>query len=108
MMKTLQVELGERSYPIYIGRDLLSKSELLTQHINGNEVLVVTNETVAPLYLQSVLNVLTDHRCESVVLPDGEQYKTLEVLNQIFDQLLTSHFSRQFTHLYCLPNMAPF
>ena len=97
MMKTLQVELGERSYPIYIGRDLLSKSELLTQHINGNEVLVVTNETVAPLYLQSVLDVLTDYRCESVVLPDGEQYKTLEVLNQIFDQLLTSHFSRQVT-----------
>ena len=97
MMKTLQVELDERSYPIYIGRDLLSKPELLTQHINGNEVLVVTNETVAPLYLQSVLDVLTDYRCESVVLPDGEQYKTLEVLNQIFDQLLTSHFSRQVT-----------
>jgi len=97
MMKTLQVALAERSYPIYIGRDLLSKAELLTQHINGNEVLVVTNETVAPLYLQSVLDVLTDYRCESVVLPDGEQYKTLEVLNQIFDQLLTSHFSRQVT-----------
>ncbi len=97
MMKTLQVALAERSYPIYIGRDLLSQPELLTQHINGNEVLVVTNETVAPLYLQSVLDVLTDYRCESVVLPDGEQYKTLEVLNQIFDQLLTSHFSRQVT-----------
>ena len=97
MMKTLQVALDERSYPIYIGRDLLSQPELLTQHINSNEVLVVTNETVAPLYLQSVLDVLTDYRCESVVLPDGEQYKTLEVLNQVFDQLLTSHFSRQVT-----------
>lgn len=97
MMKMLQVALGERSYPIYIGHDLLSQPELLTQHIKGNEVLVVTNETVAPLYLQAVLDSLQDYRCESAVLPDGEQYKNLEVLNQVFDQLLTSHFSRQVT-----------
>jgi len=96
-MKTLQVSLGDRSYPIYIGGDLLSQATLLTKHIKGKDVLVVTNTIVAPLYLQSVLDVLTDYRCESVILPDGEQYKTLEVLNQVFTKLLEVKFSRQVT-----------
>ena len=97
MMKTLQVSLGDRSYPIYIGENLLSQPELLTQHIKGTEVLVVSNTTIAPLYLQKVLNLLGDYRCESVVLPDGEEFKTLEVMNQIFDSLLKSKFSRRVT-----------
>lgn len=97
MMNTLQVSLGDRSYPIYIGENLLSQAELLTQHIKGSEVLVVSNTTIAPLYLQKVLDLLTDYRCESVVLPDGEEFKTLEVMNQIFDSLLTSRFSRRVT-----------
>ena len=97
MMKTLQVSLGDRSYPIYIGEDLLSEPELLTQHIKGSEVLVVSNSTIAPLYLQQVLDSLTDFRCESVILPDGEEFKTLEVMNQIFDSLLKSRFSRRVT-----------
>jgi len=97
MMKTLHVSLGERSYPIYIGDDILSQAALLTQHIQGKEVLVVTNTTIAPLYLQSVLELLTEYRCESVILPDGEEFKNLEVLNQVFDELLQSHFSRQVT-----------
>jgi 3-dehydroquinate synthase len=97
MMKTLQVALDERSYPIYIGAELLSQPELLTQHIDSKEVLVVTNETVAPLYLQKVLQALTDYRCESVVLPDGEEFKNLTVLNQIFDKTLASQFSRHVT-----------
>jgi len=97
MMKTLQVSLGDRSYPIYIGEGLLFQSELLTQHIKGSEVLVVSNTTIAPLYLQQVLDCLTDYRCESVVLPDGEEFKTLEVMNQIFDRLLQSRFTRRVT-----------
>ena len=96
-MKTLNVSLGDRSYPIYIGSDLLSQPELLTTHIKSKEVLVVTNETIAPLYLDKVTSLLVDYRCESVVLPDGEEYKTLEVLNQVFDKLLSSRFSRQVT-----------
>tara|TARA_R110002050_G_scaffold269917_2_gene412486 strand:- start:17939 stop:19018 length:1080 start_codon:yes stop_codon:yes gene_type:complete len=96
-MKTLQVSLGDRSYPIYIGGDLLSQATLLTEHIKGKDVLVVTNTTVAPLYLQSVLDALTGYRCESVILPDGEQYKTLEVLSQVFTTLLEEKFSRQVT-----------
>ena len=96
-MKTLQVSLGDRSYPIYIGQDLLSQPELLTQHIKYNEVLVVSNTTIAPLYLQQVLDLLIDYRCESVILPDGEEFKTLEVMNQVFDSLLKSRFSRRVT-----------
>lgn len=96
-MKTLQVSLGERSYPIYIGSDLLSQVTLLNKHIKGKDVLVVTNSTVAPLYLQSVLDALSDYRCEAVILPDGEQYKTLDVLNQVFTKLLEEKFSRQVT-----------
>lgn len=100
MIKTLHVALAERSYPIYIGDNLLSQADLITQHIKGKEVLVVTNTTIAPLYLQKVLDLLADdYRCESVILPDGEQYKNLEILNQIFDALLTAHFSRQVTIL---------
>ena len=63
----------------------------------GKEILVVTNERVAPLYLQRILDSLVAYQCETVILPDGEQYKTLEVLNKIFDQLLTAHCSRQVT-----------
>lgn len=96
-MKTLQVALGERSYPIYIGDGVLSQADLLTRHIQGKEVLVVTNTTIAPLYLQNVLDSLTDYRAESVILPDGEEFKSLDVLNQVFDKLLSSHFSRQVT-----------
>jgi len=98
MMKTLQVSLGARSYPIYIGTDLLSQGHLLAQHIQHKEVCIVTNTTVSPLYLESLLTLLPkDFQCETVVLPDGEQYKSLLELNQIFDQLLTSRFSRQVT-----------
>ena len=97
MIKTLHVSLGERSYPIYIGDDLLSQAELLKKHIKDKEVLVVTNTTIAPLYLDKVLDLLGDYRCESVILPDGEQYKTLDVLNQVFDKLLQQRYSRRVT-----------
>ena len=97
MMKTLSVKLGERSYPIYIGYNLLSQPEFISRHITGREVLIVTNETIAPLYLQLVLNSLHNHSCKSVILPDGEKFKSLDILNKIFDQLLINNFSKQVT-----------
>lgn len=97
MMNTLQVALGERSYPIYIGEQLLSETPLFAAHIKGKEVLIVTNETVAPLYLDSVKAALTAYRVETVILPDGEQYKTLEIMQRIFDGLLQARMSRQVT-----------
>jgi 3-dehydroquinate synthase len=96
-MKKLQVELGDRSYPIYIGSGLLSQSELLVKHIKSRQVVVVTNETIAPLYLDAVLKNLQGYIVETVILPDGEQFKTLDYVTQIFDKLLASKFSRNST-----------
>ena len=96
-METLQVDLGKRSYPIYIGKKLLGKATLVCSHVKGQQVLIVTNETVAPLYLEKTLTAFADFKTASVILPDGEKYKNLEVLNQIFDALLNQRFDRKTT-----------
>jgi 3-dehydroquinate synthase len=96
-MNTLQVELGDRSYPIYIGSRLLEQSRLYQQHIRSKQVLIITNETVAPLYLDSVSRNLLGYAVETVILPDGEQFKTLDTLTLIFDKLLSCKFSRNAT-----------
>ncbi len=100
VLSTLEVDLGERSYPIYIGQGLLDAAELLDRHLGGSrQVLVVSNDVVAPLYLQRLESALKGRQVEAVVLPDGEQYKTLEILNRIFDHLLEQHFERSCTLL---------
>jgi len=96
-MQTLPVDLGERRYPIYIGPGLLQQPELLRPHIPGQQVLWVSNETVAPLYLEQAQAMLAGLRQTAVVLPDGEQYKNLEILNRIFDALLAARYNRQCT-----------
>ena len=96
-MKTLHVELGDRRYPIYIGPGLLGQPDLLRPHIPGRQVLVVSNTTVAPLYLDRTRAALTGLRHEAVILPDGEQYKTLETLNDVFTALLSHRFDRNCT-----------
>jgi len=96
-MKILTVALDDRSYPIYIGEKLLSDESLLTRHIKSKQVVIVSNEIVAPLYLQTVQQHLSAYEVASVILPDGEQYKTLESLNLIFDTLLANKFSRNTT-----------
>jgi 3-dehydroquinate synthase len=96
-MKTLHVDLGDRSYPIFIAPDLLGNSEHLTPYIKGNQVCIVSNETVAPLYLEKVKSSLKGFDVTEVILPDGEQYKTLETVNLIFDGLLKSRQNRTTT-----------
>ncbi len=96
-MHTLNVELGDRRYPIYIGAGLLGRGELLAPHIPGRQVLVVSNETVAPLYLERLSAALTGFRQHNVILPDGEQFKTLDILNRIFDALLQNRCDRDIT-----------
>ncbi len=96
-MKTLTVELGSRSYPIHVGQQLLGNAELLTRHIRGRQVMVVTNDTIAPLYLENVRQQLSDFDTASVILPDGEQYKNLDTLNTIFTALLEQRFNRDCT-----------
>jgi 3-dehydroquinate synthase len=96
-MNTLTVDLGTRSYPIYIGQALLGKPELLEKYISGQQVMLVSNETVAPLYLQTVLNMLAGFETATVILPDGEQFKNLDTLNTIFSALLENRFNRDCT-----------
>lgn len=97
-MKELQVELNNgRSYPIYIGSGLLSRAELLQRHIGSKQVAIVTNENVANLYLPALRTALQGMQLAEVVLPDGEQYKTLQYLEKIFDGLLSNKFSRNST-----------
>lgn len=96
-MKKLLVELGDRSYPIYIGAGLLNQPELLSQHIKARQVVIVSNATIAPLYLDKVLKNLPNFDVETVILPDGEQFKTLEYVTHIFDKLLACKFSRNST-----------
>lgn len=96
-MQTLHVELGERSYPIYIGADLLARTDLLAPHIAGRQVAIVTNETVAPLYLGALEAALVGYAVTSIVLPDGEAFKNWETLQTIFDGLLGARHDRRTT-----------
>lgn len=99
IVRTLTVALDERSYPIYIGSQLLQRADLLASAIRGRQVLVVTNDTVAPLYLQPLQDVLQDYDTRSLVLPDGEAYKTLEVMDRVITALLERRFDRSSTLL---------
>ncbi len=96
-MIRLEVDLGARSYPIYIGEGLLGQQDLLDSHIPGRSVLLVSNDTVAPLYLDRTLATIADRRVETCILPDGEQYKTLDTLNRIYDVLLRKKLDRNTT-----------
>ncbi|MGR9072675.1 MAG: 3-dehydroquinate synthase [Gammaproteobacteria bacterium] len=96
-MKILQVDLGERSYPILIGPGLLSNEGLLKRYIRSKQVLIVTNETIEPLYLEKIRCGLDEFQVETLILPDGEQYKTLESASKIFDKLMQARFSRNST-----------
>jgi len=96
-METISVSLGDRSYPIFIGSNLLSQSNLYAPHIHGAQVFIVTNETIAPLYLNNLKNSLVGFNIASVILPDGESHKNLTTLNEIFTALLTEKHNRTTT-----------
>lgn len=96
-MQILQVDLGERSYPIYIGADLLGRADVLAPHILGRQVAIVTNETVAPLYLERIKAALAGYAVTPIVLPDGEAFKNWQTLQKIFDGLLAARHDRHTT-----------
>lgn len=96
-MKTLTVDLADRSYPIFIGESLISQAELFTPYISGKQVMIVTNTTVAPLYLAQLKSSLAGFDVDEVILPDGEEFKNLETLNLIFDALLSKRHNRTTT-----------
>lgn len=98
-MQTLQVKLGERSYPIHIGQDLLTKADLILPHLKRKQVAIVTNTTVAPLYLEKIAQPLRAAGISviPIILPDGEAYKNSETLNLIYDALLQNRCERSTT-----------
>ncbi|WP_164887487.1 3-dehydroquinate synthase [Hahella sp. KA22] len=96
-METLQVELGDRSYPIYIGAGLLKASSYFADAIRHKQVMIVTNETIAPLYLEQLEASLEGFQVDKTILEDGEQFKNLDSLNNIFDHLLTQKHNRTTT-----------
>ncbi|KQJ91242.1 hypothetical protein BRADI_4g36503v3 [Brachypodium distachyon] len=97
----VDVDLGDRSYPIYIGPGLLDEPDLLQRHVIGKRLLVVTNTTVAPLYLEKVTWALTHDNpnvsVESVILPDGEKYKVMDTLMKVFHKAVEARLDRRCT-----------
>lgn len=99
MIQTLEVSLAERTYTIHIGSGLLNQTELLLHHLKGKQVAIISNTTVAPLYMQQVAQPLRDKgmRVIEVILPDGEAYKNSDTLNLIYDALLEARCERNTT-----------
>ena len=89
-METVQIDLGERSYPIVISQDVLAQSQTWTALPKAAAALIVTNDVVEPLYLQALKQTLSQKYAQVhvVVLPDGEAHKDWQTLNLIFDGLL--------------------
>ena len=98
-MQTLNVALGDRAYPIHIGSGLLSQTDLILPHLKRNNVAIVTNTTVAPLYLEKLAKPLREAGVNvlEIILPDGEAYKNSETLNLIYDTLLKNRCERSTT-----------
>lgn len=99
MMQTLHVALGDRAYPIHIGSQLLTKVDLILPHLKRMQVAIVSNTTVAPLYMQKIAQPLIAAGVSviEIILPDGEAYKNNETLNLIYDALLRNRCERNTT-----------
>ncbi|MEM7406103.1 MAG: 3-dehydroquinate synthase [Pseudomonadota bacterium] len=96
-MNVLEVCLGDFSYPIHIGAGVMKDPELLMPHIGSGGALIVTNETIATLYLERLEQTLTGQKVATAVVPDGEAYKTLDTLAQIYDALIDNRCGRDVT-----------
>ena len=93
-LQQLGIDLGERSYPILIGTGLLKDADLLARHITASTLMIVTNEVVAPLYLPQLKAALAGRKLFEIVLPDGEDTKSLETLSKVFDALIAARMNR--------------
>jgi 3-dehydroquinate synthase len=98
-MQTLKVDLANRSYPIHIGRNLIADADLILPHLRRKHVAIVTNTTVAPLYLDKLSQTLQAAGVNliPIILPDGEAYKNTDTLNKIYDALLQNRCERSTT-----------
>lgn len=93
---SVEVDLGDRSYPIFIGSGSLSNTAV-SRFVTGNKALIVTNSTVAPLYMAQLQEQLRGKEVDYIILEDGEQFKNLDTLNLIFNQLLERNHDRKTT-----------
>ena len=96
-MKQVVVELGDRSYPIYIGAGMLAQAADLLGPRLSEQTLVVSNTVVAPLYLDALLDGLPDITSRTLIVEDGERRKTVETMNAVITRLLEERFSRTCT-----------
>ncbi len=96
-MQTLHVDLGDRSYPIFIGAGILKNHELSKPHIKGNSTAVVSNTTIGPLYIDSIHKHTNNYKNIDVILPDGEEFKTMDTLGQVHTEMLTARCDRKTT-----------
>jgi len=94
-MKTINIDLGQRSYPIYVGNNLIRNHTIFKKHIQTKKIAVVTNTRVGPIYLDALIAVLgNDKEIIPIILPDGEQHKNIDTLNKIYDVLLQNKCDR--------------
>jgi 3-dehydroquinate synthase len=98
-MKILNVELGDRSYPIYIGSDLLEDPKIITSHIKTKTICIVSNTTVSKLYLENIKNLLDGYQVVEAIIDDGEEFKNHDSLNHIYTKLLENQCNRDTTIL---------
>ncbi|MDP5040405.1 MAG: iron-containing alcohol dehydrogenase, partial [Paraglaciecola sp.] len=96
-MATISVELGERSYPIFINADLLKQPDLILPYLKTKTVVVVTNDVVEPLYYPLLLNALQGCQVSKIVIPDGEEHKTLATFELVSSKLLEMSAARDTT-----------
>ena len=93
-MFTVDVELGDRSYPIFIGQGLLNKPGLVTSFFGKGKIVIVSNDVVAPLYLEKTRQLFSGHDVAEIILPDGEANKNLDAISHIYDRLLAGKYDR--------------
>jgi 3-dehydroquinate synthase len=98
-MKLLNVDLADRSYPIYIGKDLLKDKKIITAHIKTKTVCLVSNTTVSHLYLKNLKSLLDDYQIVEAIIEDGEEFKNYDSLNFIYSKLLENQCNRDTTIL---------
>ncbi len=93
-MFTVDVELGDRAYPIFIGEGLLGKPELLAPYLGKGRVVIISNDVVAPLYMEKAKGLFPGQEIMEIVLPDGEAHKGLSAISRIYDELLAGKYDR--------------
>jgi len=97
-MKSITVNLGSRSYPIHVGENLISKPALFEPHLRGHRAVIVSNESVAPLYASTLSASISQFvEVNPYIIPDGEIYKNLATVSELFDHLLSIPCDRQTT-----------